>query len=155
MSSFYSLPSTIMHHPNHHTLRAAYSFYNVSKITPLVDLIQDTLIVAKNVSRCCGVCGASFLFFLFILYFSFFLFFFFFFLFLFFFLLLLPLFLFLQLNFDVYNALDLMENKTFLDTLKFGAGDGNLQYYLYNWKCPDMPPEKVLVLARLSVFLSV
>lgn len=49
----------------------------------------------------------------------------------------------LQKGFDVFNALDLMENKTFLEKLKFGIGDGNLQYYLYNWKCPSMGPEKV------------
>ena len=36
-----------------------------------------------------------------------------------------------------------MENKTFLEKLKFGIGDGNLQYYLYNWKCPSMGSEKV------------
>lgn len=36
-----------------------------------------------------------------------------------------------------------MDNKTFLEKLKFGIGDGNLQYYLYNWKCPPMDPEKV------------
>lgn len=39
-----------------------------------------------------------------------------------------------------------MENKTFLEKLKFGIGDGNLQYYLYNWKCPSMAPEKVSAL---------
>ena len=27
-------------------------------------------------------------------------------------------------GFDVLNALDLMENKTFLEALKFGMGDG-------------------------------
>lgn len=43
----------------------------------------------------------------------------------------------------MFNALDLMENKVFLDKLKFGIGDGNLQYYLYNWKCPSMDPDKV------------
>jgi hypothetical protein len=36
-----------------------------------------------------------------------------------------------------------MENKSFLEKLKFGIGDGNLQYYLYNWKCPDMTPEQI------------
>jgi hypothetical protein len=36
-----------------------------------------------------------------------------------------------------------MENKQFLEKLKFGIGDGNLQYYLYNWKCPAIEPEKV------------
>uniref|UniRef100_A0A8C9FGI4 Glycylpeptide N-tetradecanoyltransferase n=1 Tax=Pavo cristatus TaxID=9049 RepID=A0A8C9FGI4_PAVCR len=46
-------------------------------------------------------------------------------------------------GFDVFNALDLMENKTFLEKLKFGIGDGNLQYYLYNWRCPGMESEKV------------
>lgn len=50
-----------------------------------------------------------------------------------------------QKGFDVFNALDLMENKTFLEKLKFGIGDGNLQYYLYNWKCPSMGAEKVRV----------
>jgi glycylpeptide N-tetradecanoyltransferase len=50
---------------------------------------------------------------------------------------------FVQDGFDVFNALDLMENKSFLEELKFGIGDGNLQYYLYNWKCPTIPPEKV------------
>jgi hypothetical protein len=46
-------------------------------------------------------------------------------------------------EFDVFNALDLMDNKEFLEKLKFGVGDGNLQYYIYNWKCPQMEPEKV------------
>lgn len=53
-----------------------------------------------------------------------------------------------QKGFDVFNALDLMENKTFLEKLKFGIGDGNLQYYLYNWKCPSMAPEKVSTVRR-------
>lgn len=57
--------------------------------------------------------------------------------------------LFIQKGFDVFNALDLMENKTFLEKLKFGIGDGNLQYYLYNWKCPSMGSEKVNVLGLL------
>ena len=64
-------------------------------------------------------------------------------------------------NFDVFNALDLMENRyrveqvfycefinvfifsEFLEKLKFGIGDGNLQYYLYNWKCPKMDPKRI------------
>lgn len=41
-------------------------------------------------------------------------------------------------NIDVYNALNLMENETFLEELKFGKGDGNLQYYVYNWSAPSM-----------------
>ncbi|KAK3541348.1 hypothetical protein QTP86_022104 [Hemibagrus guttatus] len=92
--SFYTLPSTVMHHPLHKSLKAAYSFYNVHTETPLIELMTDALILAK------------------------------------------------LKGFDVFNALDLMENKTFLEKLKFGIGDGNLQYYLYNWKCPGMEPEK-------------
>jgi len=53
-----------------------------------------------------------------------------------------------QTDFDVFNALDLMDNKEFLEKLKFGVGDGNLQYYIYNWKCPQMNPEKVALLLQ-------
>ncbi|XP_031795791.1 glycylpeptide N-tetradecanoyltransferase 2 isoform X4 [Sarcophilus harrisii] len=93
--SFYTLPSTVMHHPVHKSLKAAYSFYNIHTETPLLDLMNDALIIAK------------------------------------------------LKGFDVFNALDLMENKTFLEKLKFGIGDGNLQYYLYNWRCPGTESEKV------------
>ncbi|XP_026473271.1 glycylpeptide N-tetradecanoyltransferase [Ctenocephalides felis] len=95
MVSYYSLPSTVMHHPVHRTVKAAYSFYNVSTKTPWVDLMTDALISAKS------------------------------------------------LGFDVFNALDLMDNKAFLEALKFGIGDGNLQYYLYNWRCPGMTANKI------------
>lgn len=93
--SYYTLPSTVMHHPQHKNLKAAYSFYNVSGATPWVALMMDALISAK------------------------------------------------QLRFDVFNALNLMENDEFLEPLKFGVGDGNLQYYLYNWRCPEMQPRAV------------
>ncbi|CAK9304645.1 unnamed protein product [Gordionus sp. m RMFG-2023] len=95
MFSFYSLPSTIVNHPVHKTLNAAYSFYNVSTQTPLVKLMEEALIVAKSQS------------------------------------------------YDVFNALDLMENKQFLEPLKFGIGDGHLQYYLFNWRCRFMKPEEI------------
>eukprot|EP00928_Gymnodinium_smaydae_P053835 TRINITY_DN37741_c0_g1_i1.p1 TRINITY_DN37741_c0_g1~~TRINITY_DN37741_c0_g1_i1.p1 ORF type:complete len:442 (-),score=96.83 TRINITY_DN37741_c0_g1_i1:321-1646(-) len=45
-----------------------------------------------------------------------------------------------QRDFDVFNALDVMDNEQFLKELKFGIGDGYLQYYLYNWKCPKIEP---------------
>lgn len=93
--SYYMLPSTVMNHETHKSIKAAYSFYNVSFKTKWVDLMQDALITAKNE------------------------------------------------GFDVFNALDLMENQEFLGPLKFGIGDGNLQYYLYNWKCPSIPPNKI------------
>ena len=50
MLSFYTLPSTVMHHPQYKQLKAAYSFYNVSNKVPLVDLMQDALVLAKQVS---------------------------------------------------------------------------------------------------------
>lgn len=121
--SFYTLPSTIMNHPVHRSLKAAYSFYNVHTTTPLLDLMSDALILAKSVRLSHfykNIHKGSFLHtlnsFCFV-----------------------P----IQKGFDVFNALDLMENKTFLEKLKFGIGDGNLQYYLYNWKCPSMGAEKV------------
>ena len=46
-------------------------------------------------------------------------------------------------NYDVFNALNLMDNSTFLEDLKFGIGDGNLNYYLYNWKCPSVEAGKI------------
>jgi glycylpeptide N-tetradecanoyltransferase len=45
-----------------------------------------------------------------------------------------------QQHVDVFNCLDLMENSSVLTDLKFGIGDGHLQYYLYNWKCPEIQP---------------
>ncbi|KAI0780696.1 N-myristoyl transferase [Trametes elegans] len=37
-------------------------------------------------------------------------------------------------EFDVFNALTLMDNVSFLQDLKFGQGDGLLNFYLYNWR---------------------
>jgi glycylpeptide N-tetradecanoyltransferase len=38
----------------------------------------------------------------------------------------------------------LMENDSFLQPLKFGIGDGNLHYYLYNWRVlEDLPPSEI------------
>jgi glycylpeptide N-tetradecanoyltransferase len=39
-----------------------------------------------------------------------------------------------KLGFDVLNALTLLDNGLFLDELKFGAGDGHLNYYLFNYR---------------------
>jgi len=95
MVSFYCLPSTVIGNLNHKSLRAAYSFYNVSTKTPWSSLMLDALIFAK-----------------------------------------------LE-GFDVFNALNVMENESFLEDLKFGPGDGCLQYYLYNWRCPEMESDQV------------
>ena len=48
-----------------------------------------------------------------------------------------------QNNFDVFNALDVMENETFLKDLKFGIGDGRLQYYFYNYRVKGINPSDV------------
>uniref|UniRef100_A0A1D1Z667 Glycylpeptide N-tetradecanoyltransferase n=1 Tax=Anthurium amnicola TaxID=1678845 RepID=A0A1D1Z667_9ARAE len=98
--SFYTLPSSILTNQNYSVLRAAYSYYNVAIKTPLLQLMHDTLIVAK------------------------------------------------QKDYDVFNALDVMHNETFLKELKFGPGDGQLHYYLYNYRLqhPLKPSELGLVL---------
>jgi glycylpeptide N-tetradecanoyltransferase len=39
-----------------------------------------------------------------------------------------------QFNFDVFNALTLLDNPLFLEQQKFGPGDGQLHYYLFNYR---------------------
>jgi glycylpeptide N-tetradecanoyltransferase len=103
MVSFYSLPSTIIHHPIHKTLRAAYLYYyavdadlaDEERRELVKKLVQDALIQAK------------------------------------------------ALGFDVFNCLALLENKHFLQDLKFGPGDGYLNYYLYNYRCKTIPDERM------------
>lgn len=46
-------------------------------------------------------------------------------------------------QFDVFNCLDLMDNDVFMEELKFGPGDGNLHYYLYNYRCRDIQPRQL------------
>lgn len=46
-------------------------------------------------------------------------------------------------GYDVFNALDIMHNSTFVEELKFGIGDGNLHYYLYNWRVNKIEPKDV------------
>eukprot|EP00249_Psilotum_nudum_P019184 c27131_g1_i1 orf=488-1795(-) len=98
--SFYTLPSTILGNPNHTFLKAAYSYYNIATSTPLLQLMNDALIMAK------------------------------------------------RKDYDVFNALDIMHNHSFLKQLKFGPGDGHLHYYLYNYRIKGVmkPSELGLVL---------
>ena len=44
-------------------------------------------------------------------------------------------------GFDVFNCLDIMENKTVFQDLLFGEGDGKLKYYLWNFVCPETEPK--------------
>ena len=39
-----------------------------------------------------------------------------------------------QAKMDVFNALTSQDNTLFLDALKFGPGDGFLNFYLFNYK---------------------
>ncbi|CAA7271621.1 unnamed protein product [Cyclocybe aegerita] len=39
-----------------------------------------------------------------------------------------------EAKFDVFNALTLMDNVPILQDLRFGVGDGFLNFYLYNWR---------------------
>ncbi|KIJ16792.1 hypothetical protein PAXINDRAFT_131704 [Paxillus involutus ATCC 200175] len=107
--SFYSLPSTIINHPKHNLLEAAYLFYYASDVAfvpgedvdgklkkRLDQLIGDALIIAN------------------------------------------------QAKFDVFNALTLMDNVCFLEDLKFGAGDGLLNFYLYNWRTAPLAGVKAI-----------
>lgn len=92
--SFYSLPSSVINHPLHKRLDAAYLYYYAVSKTALKDLVKDALILAK------------------------------------------------KKNFDVFNCLNLMDNQVFLEDLKFGIGDGTLQFYLYNWSCKRLEHNK-------------
>ncbi|KAF4549702.1 Glycylpeptide N-tetradecanoyltransferase-like protein [Elsinoe fawcettii] len=44
-----------------------------------------------------------------------------------------------QAKFDVFNALTSLDNPLFLTKQLFGAGDGQLHYYLYNYKTLPVP----------------
>lgn len=46
-----------------------------------------------------------------------------------------------QQKFDVYNALNVMENESVFNDLLFGRGDGSLKYYFYNYACPEVEPK--------------
>jgi glycylpeptide N-tetradecanoyltransferase len=48
-----------------------------------------------------------------------------------------------QHDFDVCNTLDIMSNGEFLQELKFGPGDGKLNYYFYNWGFPAIKPSEI------------
>ena len=43
----------------------------------------------------------------------------------------------------MYNALDIFQNGTVLKDLKFGIGDGRLQYYIYNWRTAEVSASEV------------
>jgi glycylpeptide N-tetradecanoyltransferase len=91
--SFYTLPSSVLGHPEHTEIRAAYMFYTAATTVPLPQLLGDAMALAA------------------------------------------------AKGYDVFNALDLLDNGPVLKELKFGVGDGALQYYLYNWRMAAAPIE--------------
>ncbi|KAL7420444.1 glycylpeptide N-tetradecanoyltransferase [Cryptotrichosporon argae] len=108
--SFYSLPSSIMKHKTHTMLNAAYMFYYASDVifSPGGSSDDAAAHEAKARSRLGERLNA----------------------------LIADLLVMAQnAGFDVLNALTLMDNNTFLTEQKFGAGDGFLVNYLYNWAC--------------------
>lgn len=48
-----------------------------------------------------------------------------------------------EFGFDVFNMLNIMDNSSYKDDLKFGQGDGFLRYYLFNWKYPSIKPDEL------------
>lgn len=42
---------------------------------------------------------------------------------------------------DVFNCLDIMDNKKFFEDLHFGPGSGKLKFYLYNYVAPNVAPQ--------------
>ncbi|XP_035525680.1 glycylpeptide N-tetradecanoyltransferase 2-like isoform X2 [Morone saxatilis] len=95
MVSFYGVSFRVLNHPVHTGLRAAHLLYFASTVTDPVELMEDTLVLAKSK------------------------------------------------GFDIFSALDVMDNKSFLEKLKFSINDTSLHYYLYNWMCPNVSPDKV------------
>ncbi|CEN61820.1 Putative Glycylpeptide N-tetradecanoyltransferase [Aspergillus calidoustus] len=99
--SFYNLESTVIDHPKHDCVKAAYLYYYATETAfsgdtkalknRLLMLMGDALVLAKKA------------------------------------------------QFDVFNALTLCHNPLFLEQLKFGAGDGQLHFYLYNYRTTPVP----------------
>ncbi|KAF9091754.1 Glycylpeptide N-tetradecanoyltransferase 2 [Mortierella sp. AM989] len=116
--SFYSLPSTVINNPTHSTLNAAYSFYYAVQ-TPDEELNKVADKAERQIARDAAIkerlVG----------------------------LMQDALILARQNNFDVFNALNLMDNALYTEDLKFGPGDGYLHFYLYNWRCKDVESNKV------------
>ena len=54
-------------------------------------------------------------------------------------------------GYDVFNALDLLDNDKWLKDLKFGPGSGSLHYYLFNWRTKSaLTPNEVGLIFRFQ-----
>ncbi|KAG0198925.1 glycylpeptide N-tetradecanoyltransferase [Mortierella sp. GBA30] len=117
--SFYSLPSTVINNPTHSTLNAAYSFYYAVQAPTDEELAMIESVEERKSTRDNAIKGRLVS------------------------LMQDALILARRNDFDVFNALNLMDNALFKEDLKFGPGDGYLHYYLYNWRCKDVESAKV------------
>lgn len=48
-----------------------------------------------------------------------------------------------EMQVDVFNCMDIMQNKIIICDLKFIQGDGILKYHLFNWKSHKILPENI------------
>lgn len=120
--SFYCLPSTVIQHPKHQEVRAAYLHYYATETAftndikaykdRLLMLMNDALILAKRVSPPISSPRVHCSPYLSVLIMS----------------------CVCQTHFDVFNALTTQDNPLFLEQLKFGAGISQLHFYLYNYR---------------------
>ncbi|ELP85821.1 N-myristoyl transferase, putative [Entamoeba invadens IP1] len=49
---------------------------------------------------------------------------------------------------DVFNCLNLSQNTKYIADLLFVPGSGYLKYYLYNWACPKVNPDKLDIILQ-------
>ncbi|KAF9284544.1 glycylpeptide N-tetradecanoyltransferase [Mortierella alpina] len=117
--SFYSLPSTVINNPTYSTLNAAYSYYYAVQTPSDEELNKITDLAERKRTRDAAIKDRLNM------------------------LMQDALILARRFDFDVFNALNLMDNELFTENLKFGPGDGYLHYYLYNWRCREIEGHKV------------
>lgn len=104
--SFYSLSSLIMKDPRHDVLHTAYLFYYATDVVLAPSASSESPAVQKDkLGRRLNELVKD------------------------------CLIVAKQCQFDVFNALTLMDNNLFLTEQQFGQGDGYLNYYLFNWRC--------------------
>ncbi|KAL0210438.1 hypothetical protein RCL1_004874 [Eukaryota sp. TZLM3-RCL] len=100
--SYYHLPSSVLRAEKEENsmLYAGYIYYYAQSKTPIKDLINSMLTVAR------------------------------------------------EEGIDVVNCLSIMDNQSFLSDCMFGPGDGNLHYYLFNWKLKPVKDTQVALVLQ-------
>ncbi|RKP38797.1 Myristoyl-CoA:protein N-myristoyltransferase, N-terminal domain-containing protein [Dimargaris cristalligena] len=130
--SFYNLPSSVINHPVHKTINAAYLFYYATRAgldTPPAAELTTTPSAATGESDASAPPQSQ------------------------------PddpklkmaltkliesaLTLAKRNDFDVFNCLAMNFNHLFIDDLRFKPGDGYLKFYMYNWRCQPVDHKQV------------